>query len=309
MTLPNRDHVRRWIVRPDPKREGTVIRRSSTVNWRWRWPTLGVAVTAALATAVVFSSGATARTQRATAAKVKPTIVLVHGAWANSASWDGVIDRLHADGYTVYAPPNPLRSLMGDARSIAGFLQTIKGPVVLVGHSYGGAVITNAAEEVSNVKALVYDDAFIPAKGESVGELDAKYPGSVLLSAPQSKVFRAVPTPGEPKTDPTLYVNQPYFMKGFANDLTARQAEEAYATQGPVTAGALAGKSGTPAWQHIPSWAILGTQDRAIPPKTLMFMDRRAHAHITKVKAGHLSMVSQPGVVAKVIVEAADSIS
>jgi pimeloyl-ACP methyl ester carboxylesterase len=284
-----------------------VMRRNSKAKSRSAWVTLGVAVAAAIATVLALSGGANARAQGAAAAKAKPTIVLVHGAWANSASWDGVIDRLHADGYTVYAPPNPLRSLMGDAHSIAGFLRTIKGPVVLVGHSYGGAVITNAAEEVSNVKALVYDDAFVPAKGESVSQLDAKYPGSVLLSAPQSQVFRAVATPGEPKTDPTLYVNRPFFMKGFANDLTARQGEEAYATQGPVTVAALTGKSGTPAWQHIPSWAILGTQDGAIPPKTLMFMDRRAHAHITKVKAGHLSMESQPGVVTKVILEAAGS--
>jgi pimeloyl-ACP methyl ester carboxylesterase len=277
-------------------------------RWSGRAALAVVVIGAALASVTFLSGGANARTQSKATAQVKPTIVLVHGAWANSASWDGVIDRLEADGYTVYAPPNPLRSLMGDAASIAGFLRTINGPVVLVGHSYGGAVITNAAQEVSNVKALVYDDAFVPAKGESVSQLDAKYPGSVLLSAPQSQVFRAVPTPGEPASDPTLYVNQSFFMKGFGNDLTPQQAEEAYATQGPVTVAALTGKSGTPAWQHIPSWAILGTQDGAIPPKTLLFMDKRAHAHITEVKAGHLSMESQPGVVAHVIIEAANSV-
>jgi pimeloyl-ACP methyl ester carboxylesterase len=281
---------------------------SSMGNRQSGWAVLGFAVAVTLGSVIFFSGGGKARAQTTAAVDVKPTIVLVHGAWANSASWSGVIDRLHADGYTVYAPPNPLRSLMGDAHAIAGFLKTINGPVVLVGHSYGGAVITNAAEEVSNVKALVYDDAFVPAKGESVMELDAKYPGSVLLSAPESEVFRAVPTPGEPASDPTLYINQPFFMRGFANDLTAQQAEEAYATQGPVTAGALAGKSGTPAWQHIPSWAILGTQDHAIPPRALMFMDKRAHARITEVTAGHLSMESQAAVVTRVIIEAADSI-
>jgi pimeloyl-ACP methyl ester carboxylesterase len=285
------------------------MHRHLPVNRRSAWMSLGVTVAAALGVVILFGGGAKARAQSTPAAKVKPTIVLVHGAWANSASWDGVIDRLHAAGYTVYAPPNPLRSLMGDAQSIAGFLKTISGPVVLVGHSYGGAVITNAAEEVTNVKALVYDDAFVPAQGESVSELDAKYPGSVLLSGPQSAVFRAVPTPGEPASDPTLYVNESYFMKGFANDLTPQQAEEAYATQGPITVGALTGKSGPPAWQHIPSWAILGTQDHAIPPKALMFMDKRAHAHITEVTAGHLSMESQPAVVAKVIIEAANAVS
>ena len=142
----------------------------------------------------------------------KPTIVLVHGAWANTASWDGVIERLHAEGYTVYAPPNPLRSLQGDAETIADFLKTISGPIVLVGHSYGGAVITNAANEVPNVKALVYVDAFAPAQGESAFELTAKFPGSVLTSAPPSQVFRATSYPGAPSGD-ALRLHQPVLLQ------------------------------------------------------------------------------------------------
>jgi pimeloyl-ACP methyl ester carboxylesterase len=238
----------------------------------------------------------------------KPTIVLVHGAWANTASWDGVIERLEAEGYTVYAPPNPLRSLQGDAETIADFMKTISGPIVLVGHSYGGAVITNAANEVSNVKALVYVDAFAPAKGESAFELTAKFPGSVLTSAPPPEVFRSVSYPGAPSGDALVYVNASFFKKGFANDLSPEEGAVAEATQNPAALSALEAPSGPPAWEHIPSWDVVGTIDNAIPEAAQLFMAHRARAHITKVRAGHLSMVSQPGVVTKVIIEAARAV-
>ena len=242
------------------------------------------------------------------AARPKPTLVLVHGAWASTASWDGVIRRLEAEGYTVFAPPNPLRSLQGDAETIADFVKTISGPVVLVGHSYGGAVITNAANEVPNVKALVYVDAFAPAKGESAFELTAKFPGSVLTSAPPSTVFRAVPYPGAPSGDALVYVNPSFFKKGFANDLSPEKGALAEATQNPAALSALEAPSGPPAWEHIPSWDVVGTIDNAIPEAAQLFMAQRAHAHITEVRAGHLSMVSQPGVVTKVITEAAQAV-
>jgi pimeloyl-ACP methyl ester carboxylesterase len=242
------------------------------------------------------------------AARAKPTIVLVHGAWASTASWDGVIRRLEAEGYTVFAPPNPLRSLQGDAETIANFVKTISGPVVLVGHSYGGAVITDAANEVPNVKALVYVDAFAPAKGESAFQLTAKFPGSVLTSAPPSTVFRAVSYPGASSGDALVYVNPSFFKKGFANDLSPEQGALAEATQNPAALSALKAPSGPPAWEHIPSWDVVGTIDNAIPKAAQLFMAQRAHAHITEVRAGHLSMVSQPGVVTKVITEAAQAV-
>ncbi len=231
---------------------------------RYAWTSLGLALTAVVALLAVFSTGATAA-HRATAAQApKPTIVLVHGAWASTASWDGVIARLEGEGYMVYAPPNPLRSLQGDADTTADFLKTISGPVVLVGRSYGGAVITNASDEVSNVKALVYVDAFAPAQGESAFALTAKFPGSVLTSAPPPQVFRSVSYPGAPSGDALLYVNPSFFMKGFANDLSPRQAALALATQNPATLSALEDPSGPPAWANIPSWDVVGTIDQ--PP-------------------------------------------
>lgn len=276
---------------------------------RYTWTTLGLALAVALALLAVFSAGAMAHRATATTAQTKPTIVLVHGAWASTESWDGVIARLEGEGYTVYAPPNPLRSLQGDADTIADFVKTISGPVVLVGHSYGGMVITNAADEVSNVKALIYVDAFAPAQGESAFKLTAKFPGSVLTSAPASQVFRSGSYPGAPSGDALLYVNPSFFMKGFANDLSPEQGALAEATQNPATLSALEDPSGPPAWKHIPSWDVVGTIDHAIPEAAQLFMAQRAHAHITEVHAGHLSMVSQPGVVAKVITEAAQAVA
>lgn len=290
-----------------PNKKEKVMNNRGNKYRNYTLPGMGLVLTVVLTLAAVFSSGAAAKSNHdveASTARVKPTIVLVHGAWANAASWDGVIQRLEAKGYTVYAPPNPLLSLQGDAATIRGFLRTINGPIVLVGHSYGGAVITNAADGVKNVKALVYVDAFAPAKGESVLELDNKFPGSVLSTAPLSKVFTAAAYPG-PKGSAMLYVNPSFFKKGFANDLSATEGALAYATQAPISLAALNDKSGAPAWKHIPSWYVLGTEDGAIPPADEMFMAKRIHAHITKVKAGHLSMVSQPGVVTNVITEAA----
>lgn len=271
--------------------------------------TLGLALAVAAALFIALSNGASAHSAKPAPAGTKPTIVLVHGAWANTASWNGVIARLEAEGYTVYAPPNPLLSLQGDAETIADFVNSIQGPVVLVGHSYGGAVITNAANSTPNVKALVYVDAFAPAQGESALELTAKYPGSVLTSAPQSEVFHPVSYAGAQNADQLVYVNKTYFDEGFANDLSPKQAALAYATQAPVTLSAVQTPSGPPAWAHIPSWYAVGTADKAIPEAAQMFMAKRAKSHITYINgAGHLSMVSHPVQVTKVITEAAESV-
>jgi len=264
-----------------------------------------VCVTAFLVVALAGDSTAkAARTKQA-----KPTIVLVNGAWANNASWSRVIKRLQNDGYTVVAPPNPLQSLNRDAQTIADFLQTIPGPIVLVGHSYGGMVISNAATGNPNVKALVYIDAFIPDQGESALGLDSSQPGSVLGAGPPNTVFNFVPFPGAAAGDALLYVKPSVFLQGFANDLPAKQGAVLEATQAPVTFSAVTAPSGPPAWKTIPSWDLIGTIDNAIPSSIQLFMANRAHAHITEVKAGHLSMISQPSAVTKVILEAAQSVA
>ena len=269
------------------------------------WLTLALALIAALAITLAASqSQAKTRTRTGTAAR--PTVVLVNGAWANSAAWSGVIERLQTKGFTVDAPPNPLRSLKGDADTIADLLRTIKGPIVLVGHSYGGAVITNAATGIRKVKALVYVDAFAPAKGESALGLDSTKPGSALGAGP-AKVFNFVPFPGAKKGDAELYVKPSVFEQAFANGLPAKEGAVLAATQSPAVNSALTAPSGTPAWKTIPSWYVLGTIDKAIPPAIQLFMAQRMHAHITRVRAGHLSMVATPGVVAKVIAAAANA--
>ena len=272
------------------------------------WLTIALALTAGLAV-VVTTSRSQAKTQTTpTAATTRPTVVLVNGAWANNAAWTGVIERLQTEGYTVDAPPNPLQSLKGDAATIADLLKTIKGPIVLVGHSYGGAVITNAATGNRNVKALVYVDAFAPAKGESVLGLDSTKPGSALGAGP-TKVFNFVPFPGAKKGDAELYVKPSVFEQAFANGLPAKEGAVLAATQSPAVYSALTAPSGTPAWKTIPSWYVLGTIDKAIPPAIQLFMAKRIHAHITRVRAGHLSMIAAPGVVAKVITAAARATS
>src|SRR5690349_13882459 len=271
------------------------------------WLTIALTLIAGLAVTLTTSQSQ-AKTHAGTAVGAKPTVVLVHGAWANNASWSRVIERLQAEGYTVDAPPNPLQSLNGDARTIADFLKTISGPIVLVGHSYGGAVITNAATGNRDVKALVYVDAFAPAKGESALGLDSSKPGSALAAGP-TKVFNFVPFPGAKKGDAELYVKPPVFEQAFANGLPAKEGAVLAATQAPVTYSAVTAPSGTPAWKTIRSWYVLGTIDKAIPPSIQLSMAQRIHARITRVRAGHLSMVAAPGAVAKVITAAAKATS
>ena len=235
----------------------------------------------------------------------KPVIVLVHGAWADASGWSSVISRLQLLGFTVYAPPNPLRGLPQDSAYLHDFLTqnaALQGqPIVLVAHSYGGAVITNAAVGDPEVKALVYVDAFIPDQGDTVGELLGAQPGS-CLGAPG--VFNPVPYPGGPPGDVDLYLNPNMVPGCFATGLPASQAAVIAATQRPLAASASTEPSGPPAWKTIPSWAVIGTGDRVIPPAELTFMAQRAGAHITDVNAGHLSLISKAQVVTRVILEA-----
>ena len=235
----------------------------------------------------------------------RPTIVLVHGAWANSGSWDGVVQRLQRDGYTVDVPPNRLQGLAYDPAYLADFLHTISGPIVLVGHSYGGAVITNAATGDKQVKALVYVDGFAPDQGQTVGQLAASVPGSCVLAADPTTIFNLATYPGAPAGVFDAYYKQSLFPACFANGIPAAQAKVLAATQEPLSTIALGQKSGVPAWKTIPSWAVVGTADRVILPAVQLAMARHAHAHITEVRAPHLSMISAPGVVTQVILQAA----
>jgi len=276
-----------------------------------------VMAAAVAVTGLLISASQTASAQAGTAHQgprgPKPTIVLEHGAWADASSWAAVIQRLQQAGYTVDAPPDPLRGLTYDSTYLADYLRTITGPIILVGHSYGGAVITNAATGNPNVKALVYVDAFIPAQGETLLQLIAAQPGSCLAGNP-ANVFTTVPYPGAPAGDVDLYLkttpDPPYpgFAQCFANGLPAREAAVLAATQRPLAFSAASTPSGVPAWQTIPSWSVIGTADHVLPPAEQLFMSQRAKAHITQIDAGHLSLISDPGAVTSVIIQAASAV-
>jgi pimeloyl-ACP methyl ester carboxylesterase len=239
----------------------------------------------------------------------KPTIVLVHGAWADSSSWSAEIARLQRDGYPVVAAPNPLRGLSSDSATLADLLAKISGPIVLVGHSYGGAVITDAANGNPNVKALVYDDAYIPAAEENIATLStsasALAPG---LTNPTS-VFKLVPYPGAPAGVYDTYLLPDVFFNDFASDLPHSEAAILEAEQSPTSLVALGEPSSTPAWLTIPSWDIVGTQDKIIPEAAQLSMAARAKSHVTLVDSGHLSLISHPDVVTSVIESAARATS
>jgi pimeloyl-ACP methyl ester carboxylesterase len=235
----------------------------------------------------------------------KPTIVLVHGAWADSSSWSKVIALLQRDGYMVLADPNPLRGLSSDAAYLSAFIKgRTTGPVILVGHSYGGAVITDAALNDPTVKALVYVDAFAPAKGQSCLGLSASVPGGPNPSA----LFDEVTYPGAPAGDVDLYLKTPVFISAFANGVPAATAAVMAAEQRPVTLSALSQPGSTPAFTKIPSWYVLGTEDNIILPSLQLSMAERAHSRITRVAAGHLSLLTRPGVVVSVILAAARTV-
>lgn len=238
----------------------------------------------------------------------KPSIVLVHGAWADGSSWSGVIQRLQEQGYVVYAPANPLRGLTSDSAYIASFLQSISGPIILVGHSYGGAVITNAATGNPNVKALVYVDAFAPDQGESLASLSSVPPppgqSPSCLSGDPTQVFNFVPLTGG---DVDLYVKPSLFPSCFANDLPPDQGAVLASTQRAFALSSLGQTSGVPAWKTIPSFYLVGTIDKVIPPFAQLFMAQRANATVVQVRGSHLVMISHPEAVVDLINQAAQS--
>jgi pimeloyl-ACP methyl ester carboxylesterase len=269
---------------------------------RSRWWSIAAATVVTLAVSVLPSASANATAAHA----AKPTIVLVHGAWADGSSWNGVTQRLLNDGYPVRVPPNPLRSLPDDSATIADFLSTIAGPIVLVGHSYGGAVITNAATGNPNVKALVYVDAFLPAQGETVLPLAG---ADSALAVDPTTVFDFVPYPGGPTGDVDLYIKQSTFLTSFANKVNPKTAQLLYAAQRPWALSAGSEPSGVPAYKTIPSWALIGTKDLIIPPAQQRFMAERAGATISTVNGGHLALVSNPGPVADLITKVARKVT
>ncbi len=225
-----------------------------------------------------------------------PTVVLVHGAFAESASWNGVIAQLHRRGYTAIAVANPLRGLQHDAAYLRSVLDSLTGPVVIAGHSYGGSVMTEAAHGAPGVKALVYIASFNLDVGESTAELAAKYPGAQLGAA-----LDPVPYPGG--TD--LYIQQDRFHEIFAADVAPHVAELMAATQRPIAAAALQDTATRAAWKTIPSWTLITTQDLAIPAESMRFMAARAGSTTVEIDASHAVTVSQPGAVADLIDTAA----
>ena len=233
-------------------------------------------------------------------APARPTIILVHGAFADSSSWNGVIALLQQHGYHVVAAANPLRSVKADAAYVAAVLASIEGPVVLVGHSYGGQVITTAANGRATVAALVYVAAFAPAAGEAAGELAGRFPGGTLGAALAAPVCL-------PEGGVELTIDPQRFHQQFAHDVPASHAALMAAGQRPVTAAALGEGSGEPAWKTRPSWFIYGDGDSNIPAEAQRFMAERAGSRRTVVIEGasHVVMVSHPDAVAALIEEAA----
>jgi pimeloyl-ACP methyl ester carboxylesterase len=222
-----------------------------------------------------------------------PTIVLVHGAWADGSSWNPVSTALQADGFTVLTPPNLLRGVAPDAAYISSFLeQRTSGPVVLVGHSYGGVVVTNAGT-AGDVKALVYVNAFIPDVGETVFDILGPS-GSALAAEDPTTVFDLAGYPGAPEGDVEVFLKPSTVHEAFAQDLPEADRWLIAASQRPIAFGANVGPTETAAWSSIPSWAVLGTEDLVIPIGALRSMAERAGATISEVAASHVSMVSQP---------------
>ncbi|WP_127502853.1 alpha/beta fold hydrolase [Actinoplanes solisilvae] len=250
----------------------------------------GAAATGALAAGLPATAASASRGPR-------PTIVLVHGAFADASGWHDVARSLQRDGYTVIAPANPLRSVPGDSAYLRSILATLKGPLVLVGHSYGGFVITNASTGNANVKALVYIAAFAPDQGDTVGGLAGRFPGS-RLGPP---VLDIRPYPGGADG----YIKTGVFREIFAGDLPRGTADFMAASQRPGDLATFDQKSGAPGWKTIPSWFQVSRDDQVIPAAAQRFMAKRAKSHISEVDASHVAMISQPRATTRVIIQAA----
>jgi pimeloyl-ACP methyl ester carboxylesterase len=255
-----------------------------------------------VALATLCSASTAARAGAAPARTgAKPTIVFVHGAFADASGFAAVTVRLQRRGYTVLSPADPLRGTASDAGYVASVMKTVKGPIVLVGHSYGGAVISEAATQVGNVKALVFLNALALDAGESNLSISQRFTGGKIAGALMQRPFPQAD--GAEGTD--LYIKPAAFRSVFGADVPASVAASMATAQRPLSLAALQEKSTEPAWKTIPSWYLIGRQDQVIDPAAERFMAQRAHAHTTAIDSSHASYVSHPGAVAKVIVDAA----
>ncbi|AOR30395.1 alpha/beta hydrolase [Streptomyces fodineus] len=259
---------------------------------------LGVALLSAL---TVLPTHAADDVGRAPAGQ-KPTVVLVHGAFADGSSWSAVVQRLQQDGYQVIAPPNTLRGIPQDSTYLNSLLKTVKGPIVLVGHSYAGEVISQAAAGIDNVKALVYINAIIPDKGESFAGLSGKFPAAPLTKALKQVPFRN----GDGTTGTDVYIQPAELHATFAQDLSQQQASVMAATQRPIAQSAFTDKLTEAAWRDKPVYVLIGKQDRAINPSLERYEAKRAHARQTvEINSSHVSLVSHPQAVTDLILSAA----
>jgi pimeloyl-ACP methyl ester carboxylesterase len=291
-----------------------------TLTRRSRWPDIASAVAAALTFALVFTGTepASARTESGiptesalvhrlrtclAPGQAKPTVVLVHGAWADASSWKGEVAVLQAAGIDVRAIANPVQNLTTDSQYVADYVKTIRGPVVLAGHSYGGSVITNAAAGLPNVKRLVYVDAAAPAPGQTTAQLAGAH--SVMTTMKPSQLYFTTANPYSPTGAPELYLKENIFIRDFASDLPQRQAKILWASQRGASASAFDTPSKAAAWRTIPSWYFISTGDRIITPASELAMAHRARSHITIFHGGsHLTLISHPNAVTATIASA-----
>ncbi|WP_327178899.1 alpha/beta hydrolase [Streptomyces sp. NBC_01335] len=234
-----------------------------------------------------------------------PTIVLVHGAFVDASSWTPVVQRLQRQGHRVVVPPNPLRGVAGDAAYVRSVLDGIDGPVLLAGHAYGGSVISRAAVGSAQVKGLVYIAAFVPDVGESAAGLSDRYPGSSLAG---TTVVQKYPLPGGGLGD-ELVIRQDLFPQQFAAGVAKATARTMAVGQRPITVAALNEPATAAAWKKLPTWYLIATEDRNIPPKAQRWMAARAKAHTITVHAPHAVPVSDPRAVADLLDKAAHAVS
>ena len=257
----------------------------------------------ALLVAVLIGGAAVAAGPAAAAATPKPTVVLVHGSYADASSWSAVTRSLQERGYPVIAAANPLRGVSIDSAYLQDLLAQIKGPIVLVGHSYGGFVMTNAATGNPNVKALVYIAAFAPAQGETLQQLISRAPGSLL--APSAIDVETYRTP-DGQLAPEGTIKPSAFRRIFAADVPASLTKVVAASQRPTALSTLTDPSGPPAWTTIPSWYMVAGADKAVGAANERFMAQRIHATTVEARgASHVVIISRPHKVVRLIVDAA----
>ena len=245
-------------------------------------------------------------TDASAAASSRPTVALVHGAFADSSGWNDVVGQLQAAGIAVQAISNPLRGIAADAAYVASAIRQIPGPVLAVGHSYGGAIITNAAPKAGNVVGLVYVAAFAPDEGETLSDIEGGSTDSVLNTALLQLQYPAGQGTG---TAVEFAIDPARFHDAFAADLSEEQAAVMAATQRPVAAAGFTERNGTPGWKNLPSWAVVATGDKAAGSDVVRSMAQRAGAAITEVEGSHVIMISQPQAVTDVIRQAIDGVT